>query len=581
MVLPEMINFLFKPKAADFTIQTKFVSPIFQLDFDANPFVEALNYRLYKKLGFLADALALETYDALWLGTLALMKQQEMGMPDVKDAFLGVLPQYRGYTQVIRFNANGDRYTGMYVFKSIEKRDATYSWQKNSAFVFITQDPGSVTGNPNSNPLEDLPVKNRLLLTRRPIVPAQGNYILPALVPLTGSASETNESALPSMKIAETDLNRYLEMYGSKGSVQLQVLDTKSDNTVTQSLLKDVNSQKNSRLVIGPYTSDAVRSVKDYADTNEMILLSPGSTAVSLSIANDNIYRLVMDDNKQADALSHYLEQEGIKVLIPIWIDNEYGNSLQSELRKTLTGSGKTVMDGVSFSPSQTDFSSVLKTVQDEVNTGLKSYSANTIGVVVVALDQGVSILESANAFTGLNTVRWFGSDSMAKISSLWNNAQAREFALKTKFTASYFAPELDLYVWGIAGGNLFKSYFENFLTRYQQEANNHPGSYTYSSYDAVWLTAMTNFQLTSSTDLKTTITIMRSTFNLSPGYNERNQFNDAGDKAYGSFGFAQVENDGTWNSVAAYHFSTDKANWLENYSKSLFSAAADWDIYQ
>lgn len=567
-------------KAADFAIQTKFVSPVFQLDFDPNPAVEALNYRMSQKLGYMADTLSLQTYDALWLGALALIHQQEAGITDIKDAFTGILPQYRGYTQVVRFNANGDRYTGMYVFKNIEKGEAIYRWQKNSAFVFITQDPSNITANTGTNPVEELPVKNRLLLTRRPVVPAQGAYILPALVPLTGPSSKTNESAQPAIKFAETDLNRYLGMNGSKSTIQVQLNDTQSDANTALNLLNTIASQKNSKIVIGPYTSEELKSAANFANTNNLILLSPGSTAVSLAIENDAIYRMVMDDSKQANALSQYLEKEGIKTLIPIWINDEYGNSLQSELKKVFAQGGKTILDGATYNSTQSDFSTVLKTVQDQVTDAKKTQSASTIGVVLIAFDEGISILSAAGNYAGLDSVRWFGSDSLAKTSAILTNVKARDFAERTGFTASYFAPELDLYVWSIAAGQLVKSYFENFLTRYQQEYNTNLGSYTYSSYDAVWLTAMTNFQLTAASDLKTIVTIMRSTFNLSPGYNERNQFNTAGDKAFGTFGFSKLSKAGTWDSIASYHFANDRPNWLEYYADNQASSAAGWELY-
>jgi branched-chain amino acid transport system substrate-binding protein len=49
------------------------------------------------------------------------------------------------------------------------------------------------------------------------------------------------------------------------------------------------------------------------------VLISQGSTASSLSIAGDNIFRLVPDDTREAVAMTTMLRADGIRALIPVW----------------------------------------------------------------------------------------------------------------------------------------------------------------------------------------------------------------------------------------------------------------------
>jgi ABC-type branched-subunit amino acid transport system substrate-binding protein len=568
------------PAAADFAVQTQFVSPVYQLDFDPNASVETLNYRLQQKLGYLPDPITLQSYDAVWLAALALIQQQRENTPDIQDALVAILPWYRGYTQVIRFNANGDRYTGMYVFKTVEPAQTSYRWQKDCAFVFITQDPSDTSQDPNTNPIDGLPVKHRILITRRPVIPMEETFPLPVLVPITGEISTLRLPILRALQTVETDLNRYLAMYGSPSTVQVEIFDSESNATTSLNHVVQIAAQKSSPIIIGPYSSEALRGVKDFADSHGLILLSPGSTAVSLSIANDSIYRLVLDDAKQAAALARYMAEEAIQTVIPVWIDNEYGNSYHSALIQEMKNAGKTISDGISYPPGQTNFTETLLAIDQQIHAAMQNQAPHSIGVVLIGYDEGIGLLASAEEQSRLAQVRWFGSDSYAYSTAIQDNPQAWAFALQTQFTAAYFAPEQDLYVWSIARGRLVKSYFENFLTRFQQDYQARPGNFTYTTYDAAWLTAMTNFQISPTDTLDTVKRIMSSTFNLSPGYNERNQFSPTGDKAYGTIGFAHVTEVRGWDTPAAYHFSSDLPSWLEYYNTQPTSTAGGWELY-
>jgi branched-chain amino acid transport system substrate-binding protein len=78
------------------------------------------------------------------------------------------------------------------------------------------------------------------------------------------------------------------------------LLASKTDPVETVHALKRL-IDSDVRIVIGPATSAAVMSVKDYANQHDVILISPSSTSAALSIADDNLFRFVPDDRNQAD----------------------------------------------------------------------------------------------------------------------------------------------------------------------------------------------------------------------------------------------------------------------------------------
>ena len=68
--------------------------------------------------------------------------------------------------------------------------------------------------------------------------------------------------------------------------------DTKRNPDVALEKLKSL-ADKGIRIVIGPQTSAELNKVKYYANNNGILLISYSSTATSLAIAKDNIFRSV------------------------------------------------------------------------------------------------------------------------------------------------------------------------------------------------------------------------------------------------------------------------------------------------
>ena len=371
--------------------------------------------------------------------------------------------------------------------------------------------------------------------------------------------------------IVRNDLQNFFDLHDSKAEINVPVFDTEASNGSALAHLQEIKGGQLSPIVVGPYSSGVLKGVKPYADENGLILLSPASTSISLSTPGDNIYRMTMDDSKQAFALAAYIANEGVKAAVPVWLDDEYGKSLQSSFKREFQALAGTVLDGVSYPGDTTDFSSVLAELNGQLNTARENFADREIGVLLISYDEGVQILALANGNEDLASVRWFGSDSTANSNIVLDNPDALDFALAVQYTASTFAPELDLAAWKTAHGRLVKSYFENYLTRYLEAFGTNPGSLNYSEYDSVWLAAMTRFKLPPSAPLPLVKQLMEITMKLTNGYCELNRVNDNGDKGYGTFGFATVVDGGgeaSWKYNSAYHFAYeyDRDDWLEYY---------------
>jgi ABC-type branched-subunit amino acid transport system substrate-binding protein len=397
--------------------------------------------------------------------------------------------------------------------------------------------------------------------------PVEGanTILIGALLPLTGTLSSFGESAEASLRLAVDDVNNQLAKSGSSSRVGLVIEDTKTDPNVAREKIIDLAS-KGIRIVIGPSTSAAVAAVKEYADENGILIVSSSSTAPSLAIPNDNVFRFVPDDTYQAEALAKKMWDEGTRVVIPIWRTDVFGNNLQSLLKEKFEKLGGKVVDGIGYDPPVGDFAASLhrinfivweqelKALTQKVNDAVKQYGADKAGVYIVAFDEIVPIMIQANRHQELQSVRWYGSDGSAQNDGLTKNIEAAEFAVKTNFLNP---------IYSVNASDSFKE----LEARIVEEIGSAPRTYAEVAYDEFWVAALTlnNYTGTPQDDIGPLRQAFINTANMYIGVTGRTELNDAGDRKYAPYDFWAVRpahkddaNKGSfeWTSVAAYPIS-------------------------
>jgi branched-chain amino acid transport system substrate-binding protein len=405
----------------------------------------------------------------------------------------------------------------------------------------------------------------------RYIVPVEGQnpILIGALLPLTGTSSSTGEEAEASLRLAVEDVNNQFAKTGLSTRVGLIIEDTKTDPAVALEKLKDLAS-KGIRLVIGPSTSAAVAAVKEYADENDILIVSSSSTAPSLAIPNDNVIRFVPDDTHQAEILAKQMWDEGKRVVIPIWRTDVFGNNLQSALKESFESLGGKMLDGVGYDPPVGNFAASLhrinfivweqelRSLTSKVNDAVKQYRADKVGVYIVAYDEIVPILIQANRHQELQSVSWYGSDGSAQLEGLIKNVEAAEFAVKTNFLNP---------IYGLDATDSFNK----LETRIVEEIGRVPTSYAQVTYDEFWVAALTlkDVSALQQDDIGSLREAFINTANSYVGVTGRTELNDAGDRKFGSYDFWAVrpvyedlKNKASfeWTNVAAYPIGIDNS---------------------
>ncbi len=293
-----------------------------------------------------------------------------------------------------------------------------------------------------------------------------------ALLSLHGDSDNHGISAQTALKIAESDINRLFSDLGRPFRVSVVVADTNTNTESTQNALKELQA-KGIKIIVGPEESQSLADVLEYANKNGIILISGASTAPALAIENDTIFRLAPDDATLAHLLAVMMQNDGIRVLVPLarrdlWADGML-NSTKSEFEQ---GDG-IMLEAVRYDPQTTNFSSDLNILRSEVRRAVKGNGADYVAVYVSAFDEIVTILSQAAGDPVLSSVRWYGNDLSAVAIS--QNRSAAQFADATHFLSPVFG--------GMGGAK-----YEQIKKAVFDETGREASPFAANDYDALWL---------------------------------------------------------------------------------------------
>jgi ABC-type branched-subunit amino acid transport system substrate-binding protein len=396
--------------------------------------------------------------------------------------------------------------------------------------------------------------------------PSDGKKIvtLGALLPLTGTWATVGESENAAIKIAIKDVNQYLSKSNSNIRIGLIIEDTRTDPATSLQKLQDLAS-RGVRIVIGPATSAELDELQYYASQKGIMLISPSSTAPSLAVVGNNVYRFIPDDIYQAQAISRLMWQDGVRVVVPIWRTDIYGNELVGAVREDFEKLGGTVLSGIGYVPYTGDFSSSLnrinfiiwsqdlKSLASKVTQAVNHYGAGKVGVYLVAFDEVAPIFIGAQNLPVLSDVKWFGSDGSVLNNKLVKNMDAALFAVKTGFVNPIYAVDNKSYKF-----KLVENQIQEMIGRAHR-------AYAEVTYDAFWVAALTENATLGTNQMN----YLKKTFvqiaNSYTGITGDTRLNEAGDREHGDYDFWTIKpstnNNFEWTQVGRFQINANNKN--------------------
>jgi ABC-type branched-subunit amino acid transport system substrate-binding protein len=374
-------------------------------------------------------------------------------------------------------------------------------------------------------------------------------FVVGAILPFTGSLSSIGKSVKIALENAENDVNKHFEEMNSSSHFRILMADSKTSPEESLVAIKKLHDN-GAKIIVGPATSTAVAAVKEYADFNNIILLSYSSTSPFLSIKGDNLFRLVPDDTYQGKIIAQRIISDGIKIIVPLWRGDIYGNELYNSTKSNFEKLGGKVEKGINYQPYTGKFATSLHRINFImwnkdlerlsvlVSDAVEKYGVNSVGVYVISFDEITPILIQSPLYEILEKVRWYGSDSIAQNHHITKNVDSAMFAMKTYFSNPLYS---------ISSETEKSHALEEELEKRLHEV----GSITYPAiaYDSYWIAALSldkNSTINSDNEnlTKSFKELVVGTVESFEGMSGQIKLNTAGDRIGGNYDFWIVGKD-------------------------------------
>jgi len=354
------------------------------------------------------------------------------------------------------------------------------------------------------------------------------------LYSINGNWSSLGKTSQAAMNLALEDVNKYLEENGTGYLLSTAVFDTELDTTMVKNAFSRAVGDQGIRIFIGPQSSAEVRAIRSFANENEALVISQGSTASSVAIPDDAVFRYCPGDAVEGAAISKTIYNSGKRVLITL-ARNDAGNTgLQTQTGAAFQALGGQVDAIAPYPVDIVSFSSLVSELKTKVSQYSASLGASKVGVYVASFDELEALFSQASGESVLKSVNWYGGDGVVQSTALLENTVAREFAISTEFFAPNFGLPSDAH-----------PDLERISGYIKQTTGIEPDAYALSVYDIMWVIGKT---LAVHKGVLDDFSQLKDSFNQ-----ESNQhfgitgpvlLNENGDRKLGSFDYWGIVNE-------------------------------------
>lgn len=312
-----------------------------------------------------------------------------------------------------------------------------------------------------------IPFLGQLAYAEEPITITLG-----ALLPLTGDLSDYGARQQTTLQVAIEDMNKYLEEHDAWFRLELAVEDTA---TLPDQAVQKFNAlvARGIKFIVGPMSSAEAKKVKDLATQQNVLLISPSSTADELALPGDNLYRFCAPNAVEAVALAHLMKDLGIKGIVIIVRADTWGQDLKKAVMENAEKMGIEYKPALEYNPESPNFGAIASQANTYVEELVKKHGKEHVAVVVLAFKEAVQLMTEAANYKTLGEVLWLGSDATAKLASVSQDPVVREFAKGTLFINPLYSPA--------ATENQRK-----IAEKVEAMIGDVPDAYSYAGYDAI-----------------------------------------------------------------------------------------------
>jgi branched-chain amino acid transport system substrate-binding protein len=384
-----------------------------------------------------------------------------------------------------------------------------------------------------------------LARSEQPPLHSQREFKIGVLVSLTGSWNSLGQNTVAALQLAGEQLQAQAKDEHGGYQFHFFVRDTQLDPAQALAAIQDLD-KRGVKIVIGPQSSAEVAMIKPYADAHDILVISQGSTASSLAISGDNIFRFCPNDMREAEAIVALMWHDGIRTIVPLWRNDAGNNGLHDSVKADFEDLGGTVANGYQYQPATTDFSAATNSVAAQITTLLIAGSnPNTVGVYLAAFDEVVGVFHSAATNSILLSTHWYGSDGVALSAALTGDATAAGFA----GSVGYPNPTFGL-------PDALKSLWRPVANAIEARTGITPDAFALSAYDALFVVEQALRDAGNLKDFASFKAAFVNAANTYSGVTGSTALDAAGDRLNADFDFwavRPVDGSDTWVRVGTY----------------------------
>lgn len=368
-------------------------------------------------------------------------------------------------------------------------------------------------------------------------------------MPLTGDLASFGKANKAAVLLAAHDFNEYLAKKGENWRIKVIVVDTMTDPATARARFDALYSQ-GIRFFIGPMSSAELSKIVSLIHQGyKAVVISQSSTAPSLAL-KDTVFRFPPPDEFQGKVLSVLYQHDGVKYIIIVYRNDDWGRGLSGYVKQYFTKAGGTVYDMIPYDPKAANFDNIVEQartdVQQLINKGVKP---SEIGIELISFEEAAKILETASNYDILKKVHWYGSDGTALSQAVLQSPIAAKFAAEV--------------VWKNTITFSITNKTSKVFCTLKKELGYTPDPYSLIAYDAVWVMGLAIEKAggpKASVDaVASAIPQVLKTYEGVTGKIILNQYGDRAGSDYGIFTIVKTPNGYQWKIIELYKYLENK----------------------
>ena len=278
--------------------------------------------------------------------------------------------------------------------------------------------------------------------------PSTPVFDIGALLMLDNNPSYTDDREKTAMDAAVDDFNTEHELIGDFYiDLAVQRITISPDYTLSP----DPDALAGLRLAhgagtslfVGPSTSGNTARILGYANDNDIVLISHSSTAPSLAVPGDSLFRMVPTDTRQGIVLADLVHTDGgITDLVMAVRGDDWGDGIHNATAEELAGTGVSIAR-IGFGEAEGDWPAVAGRLAGAVDAAAASAASRENGAAAVLFvgfaGDLVGIAGAIPAASPLRAVPWYGPDGIGNDEDVASDPASLALARQVNLTTVVF----------------------------------------------------------------------------------------------------------------------------------------------